>query len=329
MSADVYLAHSYSWVHGRLTDDPVLDEGVASLVDSSRAADLIVFPQPPRPDPDARDTLRSLGPRELLRTFVYSQLDDPFPWAPGIYVSLPAARSSNAYAGGFYVVHHHGGSSGLSEELDAAQAIDPDLLWSFMGTVSSHPVRRRLAAVGDERGLVEDTQAWSDRVRWGWESKYRSEGEAAFRRYASTVARSAFVVCPRGRGASSIRLFEAMQAGRCPVIVSDEWLPPPFVDWETCSIRVAERRISELPAIVREREGDAGPLGRRARRAWEEYFAPERQLATLISACLEIAEASPSRPGVLASAVLRANTARRGARAIRQRICKEAAPRPR
>ncbi len=36
---------------------------------------------------------------------------------------------------------------------------------------------------------------------------------------------------PRGIGASSVRIFEAMRAGRAPVIISDDWIVPPVGDW--------------------------------------------------------------------------------------------------
>jgi hypothetical protein len=49
----------------------------------------------------------------------------------------------------------------------------------------------------------------------------RSRGPAADKdlpklRYAELLIASKFVLCPRGNGASSIRLFESMQLGICP-----------------------------------------------------------------------------------------------------------------
>ena len=66
------------------------------------------------------------------------------------------------------------------------------------------------------------------------------------------------------------------------MIISDEWLPPPFIDWDRCSLRVPEGRIKDLPNIIRDHEAESEALGREARNVWERFFAPETQLATLI-----------------------------------------------
>ncbi len=221
------------------------------------------LPEACRSGRDGHDDPRSFGRRELLRTYVFCQQDEPFAWAPGMYASLPARRATSAFSGGFYVPQHHREDGGLGEGLEAARSMEPDLLWSFMGTASNHPVRKRLLELHDTRAIVKDTADWSARIRWAWKTRYCEESRQAFDLYAETLGRSTFIVCPRGRGPASIRLFEAMQAGRAPVIVSDEWLPPPFVDWDACSVRVAEDATADLPAILREREDEAAELGRR------------------------------------------------------------------
>jgi hypothetical protein len=290
------------------------------MVNSRREADLIVYLKPPWSDADARDSLRNFSPRELMRTYVYSQAPEPFPWAPGMYLNMPEGRAGSAFKGGFYVAHHHHEEGGLGDDLEAARDTKTDLLWSFLGTISNHPVRRPIMEIEDDRALVQDTQAWSDRVRWAWKDDFQKEGRAAFSDFATTLGRSSFVVSPRGRGASSIRLFEALQVGRCPVIISDDWLAPSGVSWSSCSIKIAESRVKDLPAVLREREGEAAALGASARQVWEQHFAPERRLATLVAACVEISEAAPHRSTVLAKASLHPETVRRGIRAARSRL---------
>jgi hypothetical protein len=304
-----------------LTERAILDPTVI-LVDSRQAAEMIIYPAVDHSDPRDGDLLLDFRPRELARTFVYSQADDPIPWAPGVYASIPAGRAGPSFAGGFYVAHHHREPGGIGADLEAAREIRPDLLWSFVGTASNHPVRERLAEIDDPRALVRDTQKWSDTTRWGWQSEHRTDGRSAFSDFAQVLGRSSFVVCPRGRGASSIRLFEALQAGRCPVIVSDDWVPPPFVDWPSCSLRVREREIGDLPALLRAREADAPALGRRARAAWEAYFSPERQLQTLVDCCREIAAASDARPALAARALLHPTSLRQGLRHVKQRVAR-------
>jgi hypothetical protein len=319
VSTDVYIARSRPWLRQRLLERAELDPGF-SLVESAAAADLILYPVPEGSDPAAGDGWRELGRRGRQRAFVYSQSDFPIPWAPGVYASLPASRAGGAFAGGSYVAHHHREAGGIGADLETAREIAPDLLWSFVGTGSNHAVRRRLLALRDRRALVEDTRTWSEDVRWAWASERRRDGRAAFAGFASSLGRSKFVLCPRGRGASSIRLFEAMQVGRCPVIVSDEWLPPPFVDWTSCSLRVPEASVEELPELLRSREPEAERLGRAARRVWERLFSPERQLQTLIDACLLVAATSPPRPAVLARALLHPEAVGQGLRGAKRRL---------
>ena len=78
--------------------------------------------------------------------------------------------------------------------------------------------------------------------------------------YLSTLLDSRFVLCPRGYGTSSYRLFETMRLGRVPVIISDEWVPPLGPSWLNCSIRISEKRVRELPT--------SWPRGCRTQRRW-------------------------------------------------------------
>jgi hypothetical protein len=145
-----------------------------------------------------------------------------------------------------------------------------------------------LLALDDERGLAVDTSDWHHRLRWQWDGPGQPARSQALSSYAESLHRARFVLCPRGSGLSSIRLFEAMRAGRCPVIIADDWMAPLFVDWQSCSVRVAEADIARLPAVLREREGEAGDLGRASREIWERWFAPATMLDTLVAACMDI-----------------------------------------
>jgi len=277
-----------------------------TLLTTRADADSIVYLQPPWPDAEAPDRLATFRPRELRRTFVFSQDDRPTPWAPGMYASVANARNRGHFTGGFYVLPHLRDPEGLTADLEAARDTKPDLLWSFMGTLSTSTVRGRLLQIDGRGGIVRDTQRFSDTVRWAWNTTHRDEGRQAFRLYAETLGRSHFVLCPRGRGAATIRLFEALQAGRCPVVISDDWLPPPFVDWESCSIQVAEADVARIPDLLAERVGEADELGRRARQVWDEFFSPTTQLPTLARACVEIGEECRTAPRLrLAGAALR------------------------
>jgi hypothetical protein len=117
------------------------------------------------------------------------------------------------------------------------------------------------------------------------------------RRYARILTESAFVLCPRGGGTATFRLFEAMMLGRVPVIISDEWVPPSGPDWESFSVRVEEAEIERLPTILAERESEAEAMGVTARAAWLEWFSETTSFHTVVQWCLELTTSAASRAG--------------------------------
>jgi len=135
------------------------------------------------------------------------------------------------------------------------------------------PVRKTLfykkLFVESSDTLIENTSAWSN-----WKQGDPSRQERT-KRYAETLARSKFVLCPRVIGTTSYRLFETMQMRRVPVIISDAWVPPVGPDWGSFSIRVAENKIAEIPEILNLYVDRYEEMGKKARQAWEEWFSPE------------------------------------------------------
>lgn len=214
------------------------------------------------------------------RCFVFEQCDRPVPYLPGLYVSLPAARHA---VGRTLAVP----SWGAADEAVAAELVagtDASLLFSFRGYPNT-PVRAAIAAAdfgGADVAVTATTRFWD----------YR-EDEDARRDFLRELRSSLFVLCPRGFGTSTRRLYETMQLGRVPVILSDDWAPPPGPRWDELAVRVAERDVPRLPAILQERAAEAEELGRRARAAWEEHC---RAGAPLVRRLLEgVAEIRAAR----------------------------------
>ena len=96
------------------------------------------------------------------------------------------------------------------------------------------------------------------------------------------------IVCPRGVGTSTYRLFEAMEAGRAPVLLADQWVAPEGPDWSSFLLRIPEKRVVDLPEILRGHEPEAVERGAKARSAWDEWFAPDVRFHTAVEACLSI-----------------------------------------
>jgi hypothetical protein len=290
----IHVLDSHRWLATQLLDPHRPDQ--VRIAPTPESADVVLYLVPPWPDPSARHSLLSLRPSWLDRLYLFSQDDRPLAWAPGIFASVRASDNRRgAFHGGFYLPEHHDpryeAERGLSAHLNATPCDDARYLWSFAGTVSTAPdLRGMLIQLEDPRSFCRDTEQWNSVIRWMRHDSSQADAADAFKTYAQSIRQSKFVVCPRGHGLSSIRLFEAMQMGRCPVIVSDDWLPPPFVDWDACSIRLAENSIRSLPQILREREVEAGHRGARARSEWERYFSPERRLTTVCRMCLDIGD---------------------------------------
>jgi Exostosin family len=152
-------------------------------------------------------------------------------------------------------------------------------LFSFWGATGTHPMRKRLmalhhseASLAEVRGDVADVMPKRERDQFHLE-------------YCRSILQSQFVLCPRGLGPTSMRLFEVMQLGRVPVVIGDTWKRIGSVPWEECAIFVREADIEGIPQLLRERRAEAEFMGKRARVIWEEFFAPERSLVRLIEEC--------------------------------------------
>lgn len=192
------------------------------------------------------------------------------PFLPGLYTSLPqhcfnpAVHMSCAYP----ETPH-----GLLESQAAVALPASASLATFRGMLRSSPVRGRLYERYQSDSAFRFTIV--DRPLF---SHATAEQEA----YLQDLASSQYVLCPRGWAPVTYRLFEAMAMARCPVIISDDWVPIAGVDWSACSLRVRESDIGKLGGILRERRDQAASLGQNARQVWEQHFCePERFRAFL------------------------------------------------
>jgi hypothetical protein len=141
--------------------------------------------------------------------------------------------------------------------------------YGFMGGITA-PLRKRmvrhLSADTSLNGLVK--------IQGGpWDRMFDRTGIAAKVDYAENLRLSKFVLCPRGNGVGSVRLFEVMRARRVPVIVSDNYVMPSGIDWASCSVVVRERDIVSLPEIIRKSLPHWETLSANARRQWESAFS--------------------------------------------------------
>ena len=217
--------------------------------------------------------------RHPNRYFVYDCSDTSWGLAPGVYTHLRAHQQDalRFRSGGFLRMYNQG----IEELYDAGRNHAPRLLASFRGNdASATALRSRILALPSTLGIAATrTSKWFN----------HTEGEK--HAYLIEMQDSKFVLCPRGLGPATYRVYEAMQLGRVPVILSDDWVPPAGPAWPDFAIRIAESRVDEVLEVIREHEADAGEMGAAARRAWEQWFAPDivfyRALQAIESICLE------------------------------------------
>ncbi len=123
----------------------------------------------------------------------------------------------------------------------------------------SHACRRPIMRLKHPDGLIRDTSDFNV-----WDSD-ETEMKVRGRDYARTLSSSQFVLCPRGIGTSSIQLYETLEAGRVPVIISDQWVPPAETDWRF-AIQVEERRTSSIPGLLNSLANESYDRGEAAQR---------------------------------------------------------------
>lgn len=235
-------------------------------VDSVADADVLLFTLVDTriPYASAIETLKRLDlwRENRDRSFVFDTSDQPMGYFPGLYTSLrrswfsASRHRTSCYFQSFNEFIHE-------RPLDPR----PPLLFSFQGNATS-PVRERLFGMSFNREdvLIERTEAF-------W-ANIGAESTKPFKAgYAETMGQSRFVLCPRGNGMSSYRLFETMQSGRVPVIIADSWVPCEFVSWDDCSLRVKESDLARLPELCEANEDRWSAMAQAARREWEQWFS--------------------------------------------------------
>jgi hypothetical protein len=267
--------------------------GTHQLTDDPASADIILFiDMHQHPDDWWMGALHRhpLTKQYPGKVFVYDERDNPWYVAPGVYVSLSSSKyDSNCQRSGCYFT--------LKNDLIEAastQDVTPDLLFSFMGAMS-HSIRRKVVTLKHTRAVIEDTSHVS------FFASIETDEQRDFmnrqkERYKEILLRSKFILCPRGMGTSSFRLFESMAVGRVPVIISDAWVAPQGPDWESCSLRVAESQVEAIPELLEAKEASFQELSDNARHVWKEWFAADVRFHQVIEACAALRAAGCSGP---------------------------------
>ena len=255
--------------------------GVHSITEDPHAADAIVFVENTQFDDLAFSAVMShpLVSRYPGKVFMYNETDRAWPVLPGLYCSLGQGLASGQSQVAFPYLT--AGNDGIRH----IHTINAERTWlySFVGA-TSHASRRALFRLTDERACIVDT---SEFCTWNPVQPARYQFQKL---YTDSIADSKFVLCPRGIGPASLRLYETIEAGRVPVIISDSWVPSPQIDW-SFAVKIPESQVTSIPEILRALESEWEDRGNAARRAWLSTYAPDQLFNTL---CNAIQQISPS-----------------------------------
>lgn len=118
-----------------------------------------------------------------------------------------------------------------------------DIFCSFVGA-RTHELREQLfETYKNDSDFVFSQCEWSAKV-----------SQERWELFKDITSRSKFVLCPRGTGRTSWRLYEAMQLGAIPVYVSDEYMLPwdDILNWKEFCVLISEKEIPDLKEILLE-----------------------------------------------------------------------------
>jgi hypothetical protein len=158
-----------------------------------------------------------------------------------------------------------------------------EFLFSFIGRGSAK-VREALFKLKFDRPdiLIENSSNFN---YFTSQTNHQLEQQLHF---LQACARSRFMLCPRGQGTSSIRLFDAMQMGVAPVIISDKWIRPKGPNWEEFAVFVKESDIARLPELLAPHDSRWREMGLLARVAWDKWFQLEDEFNYIVESLAAI-----------------------------------------
>ncbi len=244
--------------------------------DSPERADLVIFTDPTRPD--LADVRTHPIYREFSdRCFVLHAGDRILPSVPGVF-TCPEKCTHVRWRSrtGPYLRVTFDDRLMFQDGDSGADGAD-SLLFSFIGRTETAPVRKTLAALTHPRGLIIDTSL--------------PGAELPYTTYLKVLRRSRFVLCPRGYGSSSFRLFEALKAGRVPVVLSDAWIQPTGPNWTEFALVVPEDAAGDLPSLLEACEPRYARMSAAALAAWSQWFAADVVFHRTVEWCLDLMRA--------------------------------------
>lgn len=216
------------------------------------------------------------------KVFTIYEGDFPQRFLPGIYTSMPQSICNlGRFATGSYsyCFAKHGNTVDLLKN----KTRPGEIFFSFVGRGRAS-IRQQLFKLKFNRTdiVIEDSSHFNY-----FTSQTNQQLEQQMH-YLDVSTKSRFMLCPRGQGTSSIRMFEAMQMGIAPVIISDKWIRPGGIDWDNFCVFVKEKDITRLPELLAPYDSRWREMGQLARAAWDKYYCAENEFNYIVDSLAEI-----------------------------------------
>lgn len=232
-------------------------------VNDPAEADIILFLESNRFK--SQHDFASFSQSELLikyahKSYTLNYSDAPIAFLPGLYVCNPRQTFDPLWTRA--IPYPWPSPNPLIQSIKLNSDF-PAHTVSFRGSLS-HPVRDKLLtvmSVNPELGPCQQVHSWFNHT-------VNEQTD-----YIFEIVNSCFVLCPRGIGTSTYRLYEALRLGRVPIIISDEWVPPESVNWISCSLRISEQCLDDVPLLLDKYQKYWPEMSHAASSVWNTFFS--------------------------------------------------------
>lgn len=151
---------------------------------------------------------------------------------------------------------------------------------SFVGSRMSHKCRAESFDSVKETPQIK-SYILDSGLHWG-KIENTPIGEMWRNLFIASLTESKMVLSARGGGLSSYRFFEAMSAGRVPILLADDWELPhkDLIEWDKCMIQIPESEARKAGSFLADylsktTNRKLAEMGMYAYAAWHSYLAPD------------------------------------------------------
>jgi hypothetical protein len=202
---------------------------------------------------------------------------------------LPLRRKSKKPIVGFCGVPGllpYGIRAGLKYRLSASPAISRAAAQLEIELLPAHPYRARAQALY----LLSRSKDIQDNFifRVQWFNGIFNDGlnlsviRETRRQFLDNMLNSDYILCSRGAGNYSIRLYETLCLGRIPVFINTDCVLPfeRWIDWKQYCVWIEEKDVPHISKRIMEFHERLSPqqfqdLQRECRRLWLEWLSPQ------------------------------------------------------